>query len=241
SLQPTTCTIPSCFSTHGDRPSPTNLEAERIAVMLLSPRHILNRELWRGMGERRSQLLLIHDSLRSSCACESDRSAAIAISLGNTSPTFLASRSRRNPTLLRSSYSACSSHPGVGGSNSPNARVSVEGLFAISAARKEGGLVWITSRRSRLAIAGHERHRPNQSNPPSGPLRRPPRLPLHSLVQIPIGLQPHPQLRRRFQEPREPKRGIGGDAPLPENNLVQSVERNAKPLRRFELPEAERL
>src|SRR5206468_7454303 len=38
-------------------------------------------------------------------------------------------------------------------------RVSVEGLFAISAARKEGGLVWITSRRSRPAIAGHGRHR----------------------------------------------------------------------------------
>src|SRR5439155_19822741 len=27
------------------------------------------------------------------------------------------------------------------------------------------------------------------------------------LAQIPIGWQPHPQLRRRFQEPREPKRG----------------------------------
>src|SRR5712692_9068953 len=36
--------------------------------MLLSPLHVLNRELRRGMGERRSQLLLIHDSLLSSCA-----------------------------------------------------------------------------------------------------------------------------------------------------------------------------
>src|SRR5262249_58772262 len=35
---------------------PTNLEAERIAVMLLSPLHVLNRELRRGGGERRSQL-----------------------------------------------------------------------------------------------------------------------------------------------------------------------------------------
>ena len=44
---------------------PTNLEAERIAVMLLSPLHVLNRELRHGWGERRSQLLLIHDSLLS--------------------------------------------------------------------------------------------------------------------------------------------------------------------------------
>src|SRR5882762_6116718 len=36
--------------------------------MLLSPRHVFNREFRRGMGERRSELLLIHDSLLSSCA-----------------------------------------------------------------------------------------------------------------------------------------------------------------------------
>ena len=45
---------------------PSNLNAERIAVMLLSPLHVLNRELRRGMGEGRSQLLLIRDSLLSS-------------------------------------------------------------------------------------------------------------------------------------------------------------------------------
>ena len=33
--------------------------------MLLSPLHVLNRELRHGWGERRSQLLLIHDSLLS--------------------------------------------------------------------------------------------------------------------------------------------------------------------------------
>jgi hypothetical protein len=39
---------------------PTNLEAERIAVVLLGSLHVLNREFRRGMAERRSQLLLIH-------------------------------------------------------------------------------------------------------------------------------------------------------------------------------------
>ena len=101
---------------------------------------------------------------------------------------------------------------------------------------------WITIRRaSRPAIAEHERHRPNQSKAPFGPLRSPPRLPLHSLMQIPIGLQSHPQLRRRLQQPCEPKRGVRCDATLSENNLVQTVERDAEPLRRFELTEAERL
>ena len=33
--------------------------------MLLSPLHVLNRKLRRGLGERRSQLLLIPDSLLS--------------------------------------------------------------------------------------------------------------------------------------------------------------------------------
>ena len=44
---------------------PTNLEAERIAVVPLRALHVLNRELWHGWGERRSRRLLIHDSLLS--------------------------------------------------------------------------------------------------------------------------------------------------------------------------------
>jgi hypothetical protein len=67
------------------------------------------------------------------------------------------------------------------------------------------------------------------------------RLPLHRFVQVPVGLQPHPELWRRFQQSRESQRRIRRDAPLPEDNLVQPVERDAEPLRRFKLPEAERL
>jgi hypothetical protein len=36
------------------RQKPTNLEAECVAVMLLSPLHVLNRKLRRGMTEARS-------------------------------------------------------------------------------------------------------------------------------------------------------------------------------------------
>lgn len=72
-------------------------------------------------------------------------------------------------------------------------------------------------------------------------LRRPARLALHRFVQIPVRLKPHPQLRRRVQEPREAKGRIRCDASLPEDNFIQPVERNAQPLCRFELAKTERL
>jgi hypothetical protein len=72
-------------------------------------------------------------------------------------------------------------------------------------------------------------------------LRGSTRPPLHCLVQIPVSLQPHPELWRRFQHSREPKRRVRSNAPLSEHNLVQSVERNAEPFRRLKLSEAERL
>jgi hypothetical protein len=40
------------------------------------------------------------------------------------------------------------------------------------------------------------------------------------LVQIPIGLQPHPQVRRCLQESCEPKRCVRGDAALAENDFI---------------------
>src|SRR5262245_11817956 len=62
--------------------------------------------------------------------------------------------------------------------------------------------------------------------------------PVQGFVQIPIGLQPHPQLRRRLQQPCQPKRGVRGNATFAEHNFVQSVERVAQPLRRLELTDA---
>jgi hypothetical protein len=79
----------------------------------------------------------------------------------------------------------------------------------------------------RPSIAEPEGHRTDQSNPESGPLRRPPRLSLYSLVQIPIGLQPHPKLGRRLQQLRESKRSIRGNTSLPENDFVQPIEGDA--------------
>jgi hypothetical protein len=37
-----------------------------------------------------------------------------------------------------------------------------------------------------------------------------------ALVQVPVGLEPHPQMRRCLQEPRQPQRGLSGDAALPQ-------------------------
>lgn len=45
-------------------------------------------------------------------------------------------------------------------------------------------------------------------------------------MQIPISLQSHPELWRGLEQPRETKSGIGADAALPENDLVQSVQRD---------------
>src|SRR4051794_41879847 len=44
-----------------------------------------------------------------------------------------------------------------------------------------------------------------------GRLRRFLRRAFDGEVQIPICLQPHPELRRRFEQLREPERGIGGN------------------------------
>ena len=45
-------------------------------------------------------------------------------------------------------------------------------------------------------------------------------------MQIPIGLEPHPELRRHLEQACQPQRGVGSDAALAEHDLVQSVERN---------------
>src|SRR5712691_3976240 len=60
-------------------------------------------------------------------------------------------------------------------------------------------------------------------------------------MQVPVGLQTHPQLRRRLQQSCEPERRIGRYSPLPEDDFIESVERNAKSLRRFELTQTQRL
>lgn len=72
-------------------------------------------------------------------------------------------------------------------------------------------------------------------------LRCPPPVAEHRLLQVPVGLQPHPQLRRCLEEPRQSKRGVGRDAPLPEDQLVEPVERHAECLRRLDLPDPHRL
>ena len=58
-------------------------------------------------------------------------------------------------------------------------------------------------------------------------------------MQIPIGLKPHPELRRRLQEARQPQRRIGRDAALTEDDLVEPVERDAKPFSGLDLSQTE--
>jgi hypothetical protein len=60
-------------------------------------------------------------------------------------------------------------------------------------------------------------------------------------MEIPISLQSHPELRRRFQQPRETQGGIGGDGALAQDDLVQTVERDAESASGVNLADAERL
>src|SRR5262245_28240260 len=61
---------------------------------------------------------------------------------------------------------------------------------------------------------------------------------LNGLSQVPIGLKPHPELRRCLQQTTETQRRVRADAPLSEHNLVQTVQRDPKPPRRFHLTDA---
>src|SRR3954468_11361980 len=74
-----------------------------------------------------------------------------------------------------------------------------------------------------------------------GRLRRFPRRAFDGEVQIPICLQPHPELRRRFEQSREPEGGIGGNSALAKDDLIQAVQRNAETVRGISLADAERL
>jgi hypothetical protein len=82
--------------------------------------------------------------------------------------------------------------------------------------------------------------RPSSDNAPNGILNvddaagHVPSLPhlLHRLMQVPVGLQAHPELRRRLQQTGKPQCGVCRDAPFAEDNLVQTIQRNAEALRR---------
>jgi len=50
-------------------------------------------------------------------------------------------------------------------------------------------------------------------------------------MQIPVGLEPHPEMRRHLEQARQAQGGVGSDAALAEHDLVQSVERNAEATR----------
>src|SRR5438270_4107723 len=72
-------------------------------------------------------------------------------------------------------------------------------------------------------------------------LRRLSRCALQGQVQVPICLQPHPELRRGIEQTRQPESGIGADAALAEDDLVQAVQRNTEAARSVSLADAERL
>ena len=91
---------------------------------------------------------------------------------------------------------------------------------------------------------GRVRPRFNRSPPAehrSRPLRSLTSLALHCLVQIPVGLQTHPELRGRLQQPCEPERRVRGNAALSRHDFVQAVQRDAETASRVQLTETERL
>jgi len=55
-------------------------------------------------------------------------------------------------------------------------------------------------------------------------------------MEIPIGLQAHPELGRHLEEPCELERGVRADASLSQDNLVQPVERGPEAPCRLDLP-----
>ena len=60
-------------------------------------------------------------------------------------------------------------------------------------------------------------------------------------MQVPVGLETHPELWRRLQEAREPERGISRDATLAQHNLVHPVERDLESTCGLHLAQLERL
>src|SRR5262245_59171207 len=66
-------------------------------------------------------------------------------------------------------------------------------------------------------------------------------LSLQRLVEIPVRLQVHPQLRGGLQEPTESQGGIGSHTALSEDDFVQSVTRDTAPAGCLDLPNAEGL
>jgi hypothetical protein len=83
--------------------------------------------------------------------------------------------------------------------------------------------------------AGLRVTRKKQRSSASRSSRRLTGLAAQRLMEVPIGLQSHPQLRRGLEASREPKCRIGGNAALPQDDLIQSVERDAQALGGFEL------
>src|SRR5690349_22926817 len=65
------------------------------------------------------------------------------------------------------------------------------------------------------------------------------RSPRHCLMQIPVCLQTHPELRRGLQETSETQGGVGGNATLAQHDLVQAVQGNLQPARGLHLAQFE--
>ena len=55
-------------------------------------------------------------------------------------------------------------------------------------------------------------------------------------MQIPVGLEPHPELGRRLEQTSQPECRISRDAALTQHDLVQPIERDVEPTRRLYLP-----
>ena len=60
-------------------------------------------------------------------------------------------------------------------------------------------------------------------------------------MHVLVGLKPHPELWRGFQQAAKSDRGIRSDAALAQHDLVQAVERDLEPTGGLDLAQSERL
>lgn len=65
------------------------------------------------------------------------------------------------------------------------------------------------------------------------------RLALNRLVQIPVGLQPRPELRRPLEQAPNAQRRAGRHDASAGHDLVEAVERNSEAASGFDLPKPE--
>jgi hypothetical protein len=127
-------------------------------------------------------------------------------------------------------------HPGDGNDQGRTFSLQEVGQGSTTGGGRRRG--WTARRRSRVGYSRLSNAPPSAPfhwNPPSSwrhrgdggrALRRVVRVACERLGEVPVGLQPHPELRRHLETPRQANRGVRSDAALAEHDLVEPVQRD---------------